>query len=97
MLPINTIKMRSIVTVNVIVIPVLKRACFISLSNKLPKKQPSLLWKPVCKTFQRCELHNLVKISLKLICLNNKKDKIDGKANSLLIEFQHAMNLCCAT
>lgn len=79
-----------------LIIPVFKRAYFISPSKELPKKQPLLLWKYVFKNFQRPELDNLVKRSLKLICLNNKKDKIGGKANTLFTGFQHAMNYCCA-
>lgn len=74
------------------IIAVFQKVCFIVPSKELPKKQPLLLWKPICKTFQRPELDNLVKMNLKLICLNNKKDKIDNKADSLFIEFQHALN-----
>lgn len=100
MLPINTVEMRLNVKVNVIDYTSFQKCmfqCFISPSKELPKKQPLLLWKSVYKNFQRPELDNLVKMSLKLICLNNKKDKIDGKANNLFIDFQHAIKFCsCA-
>lgn len=64
-----------------LIIPVFKRAYFTSPSKELSQTQPLLLWQLVWKNFQRPELDNLVKRSLKLIYLNNKKDKIDGKAN----------------
>lgn len=79
-----------------LIIAVFKRPCFISPSKEHPPKKTILLWKTEYIKFQILEIDNLAQIGVKLLFLNNKKDKIDGKMNCLFVVFQHTTKFCCA-
>lgn len=79
MLPINTVKMRF--NVNFLDYTSFQKSIF-HLPIKRAPPNPTIITMAVrLEKLTETKLGNLVKRSLKLIYLNNKKDKIDGKAN----------------
>lgn len=63
-------------------IAVFKGPCFIYPSKDHPLNKRIALENRIYKIL---ELNNLVNISLKLLCLNSRKNKIDDKTNGLSI------------